>query len=332
MAEHKNRFSIPRPAEVRRRAGSVLMNAFFRGLSSGGKLHPLADLARHDVEVITNVAYQPQAEHGLTLDIYRPTRGEGPWPVVFYVHGGGFQILSKDTHWLMGLAFARRGYIVCNIDYRLGRDHRFPEGLIDVCEAYRWTVGNIDKFGGDPQKMILAGESAGANLVSSLAIATCYRRKEPWAEKIFDLESVPTAVLPACGVLQVSDIGRLGRRRPISRFVLDRLHEVELQYRPEGGVEAETLDFMDPLAVFERDRKPDRPLPPFCAVVGTRDPLLDDTRRLGAAMDRQGVRCDLHYFPGELHAFHAFVWRPAARKAWEAQFEFLDDVLGQMDA
>ena len=48
---------------------------------------------------------------------------------------------------------------------------------------------------------------------------------------------------------------------------------------------------------------------------------------LGAAMERLGNRCDLHYFPGEVHAFHAFVWRQAARRAWQIQFEFLDDVL-----
>jgi acetyl esterase len=177
----------------------------------------------------------------------------------------------------------------------------------------------------------LSGESAGANLVCSLALATCYRRNEPWAKDIFELNRVPRAVLPACGVLQVSDIGRLGRRRPISRFVLDRLHEVESQYRPEDEIESATLDFMDPLIVLERDAQADRPLPPFCAIVGTRDPLLDDTRRLGAAMEKRGIRCELHYFPGELHAFHAFVWRPSARKAWEAQFEFLDGVLNGCD-
>ena len=48
------------------------------------------------------------------LDIYRPRESSGPLPIVLYIHGGGFRILSKDTHWVMGLAFARREFLVFN--------------------------------------------------------------------------------------------------------------------------------------------------------------------------------------------------------------------------
>ena len=58
------------------------------------------------------------------------------------MHGGAFQSLSKDTHWLMGLAFARRGYVVFSINYRLAPKHRFPAGLQDACTAARWVHEN----------------------------------------------------------------------------------------------------------------------------------------------------------------------------------------------
>ena len=58
--------------------------------------------------------------------------------------------------------------------------------------------------------------------------------------------------------------------------------------------------------------------------MGTRDPLLDDTRRLGAALDRLGVPYEVRYYPGEIHAFHALVWRPQARAFWRDTFAFLD--------
>ena len=58
-----------------------------------------------------------------------PARFAGPRPVLMYVHGGAFRSLSKDTHWIMGLAFARRGFVVANVNYRLAPEHRFPAGL-----------------------------------------------------------------------------------------------------------------------------------------------------------------------------------------------------------
>jgi alpha/beta hydrolase fold len=58
-----------------------------------------------------------------------------PWPIVFYVHGGAFRILSKDTHWVMALSFARRGFVVFNVSYRLAPKHRFPAPLEDVCHC-----------------------------------------------------------------------------------------------------------------------------------------------------------------------------------------------------
>ena len=54
----------------------------------------------------------------------------------------------------------------------------------------------------------------------------------------------------------------------------------------------------DPLLLLESDQTPERPLPPFFAPVGTKDPLLPDTRRLKAALDRRGVPCQARYYPG----------------------------------
>ena len=318
----------PRSAShrMRVRAGSAIVDGFFRGVSALGRLHPSAKPARQKVEVVKDIPYLSDglAEH--RLDVYRPANAEfkPPYPVVLYVHGGGFRILSKDTHWLMGLAFARRGYLVFNISYRLAPAHPFPAAIADTCAAYEWVTGHAAEYGGDRSRIIIAGESAGGNLVTSLAVAACYRRPEPYARAVFDTGVVPRAVLPACGILQVSDTERFGRRKKLSRFLLDRLTEVEHAYlagwtNPGPG----ELDLADPLLVFERGEKPDRPLPPFFAPVGTADPLLDDTRRLKIALDRLGVPCEARYYKGEGHAFHAFVFRKAARLCWTDGFEFL---------
>ena len=312
---------------LRRGAGALAVDSFFRTASRLGKLHPRARPDRHSVEVVRDLPYSPTGRSEHHLDVYRPKHRAGPLPVVLYVHGGGFRILSKDTHWVMGLAFARAGYLVFNISYRLARKHRFPAAVEDCAAAYEWVCDHAERFGGDLDRLVFAGESAGANLVSALTVMSCYRRNEPWARRVFDRGVVPRAWLPYCGMLQVSDGQRFKRRKPkLSTFINDRLLEVPAAYLgpdPERRY-GPTLDLADPLLVLERDEAPARPLPPCLATVGTADPLLDDTRRLERALRQRGAACEAIYYPREVHAFHAMVWREQARRCWRDTFRFLD--------
>jgi acetyl esterase len=266
------------------------------------------------------------------LDIYTPV-GEGPWPVVLYIHGGAFQALSKGSHWLMGLCFARRGYLVFSADYRLAPEHPFPGAAEDVCAAYRWVVENCARFGGDPSRIVVSGESAGANLVTSLAIAACFERPEPWARAVYDLNQPPAAVVPFCGYLQVSDAQRLvGKERRVAWFVRDRILDVEDQYiGANRDVTDPALDLANPLLFMEADRDSDRPLPPFFLSCGGDDPLLDDTNRLQAALQRRGVRHTSLTYEGGTHAFQAFIWNERARQCWRDCFAFLESVLDDAD-
>jgi acetyl esterase len=311
---------------LRSRAGRAFADTAWVALAQMGRL-PNARPERHGVERLRDIAYQepetpgPTPHH--TLDVYRPVKRTGPLPVVLYVHGGGFRILSKDTHWLMAIAFARRGYVVFNINYRLAPQHPFPAAVEDGCAALAWVVENAHRFGGDPGRLVLAGESAGANLVTSLAIATSWPRPEPWARRVWDAGARPGAVLPACGILQVTDVDRFHRRKRLPGFLRDRLHEVEHGYLPASYPAGPARDLADPIVWLEHAAPPPRPLPPFFAGVGTKDVLLDDTRRLKAALDRLGTPCEVRYYPGEIHAFHALVWRPNARAFWRETFAFL---------
>src|SRR5262245_57988665 len=88
-------------------------------LSRTARLHPAARPRRHGVQVLRDVRYADGHGADRLLDVYQPVGRPGPLPVVLYVHGGGFRILSKDSHWMMALAFARHGYLVFNINYRL---------------------------------------------------------------------------------------------------------------------------------------------------------------------------------------------------------------------
>lgn len=311
--------------DLRRRANVAATEALFNYASKVGRLHPDANPERHGVEVIHDIRYLPSAHGEHLLDIYRPKQADGPLPIVLYIHGGGFQMLSKDSHWLMGLAFARQGYLVFNVGYRLAPRHRFPVGISDVCAAFEWVVANAATHGGDVSRLVVAGESAGANLAVSLTLATTYAREERFARAVYETGVVPVATLPACGIFQVSDVQRFRRRRPdFPRYIQDQLDSVEHNYLGDDPSDhGDLLDFADVLPWLERGDAPDRPLPPFLLTVGTKDPLLPDTRRLTGALRALGATAEARYYQGEPHAFHAFVFRRSARQCWRDHFAFL---------
>ncbi len=319
-----------RLASLRQRAGALLVDNAFLGLSRAFRLHPKARPEAHGVEVLTDVAYGPEAWR--RLDVWRPrTPPAGGSPAVLYVHGGGFRILSKDTHWVMALAYARAGYTVFNVDYRLAPRDPFPAAVDDVTEAYRWVVERGGSYGADLSRLTIAGESAGANLTLTLALCATVEHEHPLARRVFETGVVPRAIAPMCGIYQVSDTARFARRKPsLSRFISDRIEEVERSYLGGSSARAgeSVMDLADPLVWAERLASvASRPLPPLFTTVGTRDPLVDDTRRLERAWRARGARIDARVVPGEVHAYHAFVWRPAARDAWARKHAFLREAL-----
>lgn len=325
----------------RRTISRVLFDHGITGLSRLGLLHPHARPQRHDVEVLRDVPYRAPSGPGGAhlLDVYRPKGRDGqaaryavhraPYPVVLYIHGGAFRALSKDTHWVMSLAFARRGFLVLSINYRLAPQHPFPAALEDAAAAFAYTLAEARRLGGDPSRLVIAGESAGANLALALALLTCHRRPEPWAARVFDLGTVPRVVAPMCGILQVSDPARFARRRPLPSWTRDLLEGLSTAYlpggrRPAAGPPGPDLSLADPLLVLESDQPFERPLPAVFTGVGTRDPLIEDTRRLERALTRRGVPHEARYYPGEIHAFHALVYREQARRSWQHAYAFIE--------
>ena len=75
---------------------------------------------------------------------------------------------------------------------------------------------------------------------------------------------------------------------------------------------------------LEEAAEPVRELPPFFFAVGTRDPLLDDTRRAQAALERRGVEVETRIEPKGVHAYHAFIWTKKARGCWRQALDFVD--------
>ena len=103
------------------------------------------------------------------LDIYFPDKGDGPYPVLISIHGGGFEIGDKKNAMvepmLKGL---ERGYAVVSINYRLSGEAKWPAQIYDCKAAVRWLKANADKYMLNPDKIAAWGGSAGGHLSSML--------------------------------------------------------------------------------------------------------------------------------------------------------------------
>lgn len=264
------------------------------------------------------------ARHGrdvLRLDVLQP-EGPGPHPVLIYLHGGAFAIGSKRTHRALATAYATQGYLVCNVDYRLTPRHPFPAALEDACAAWSWAADRVGDFGGDRQRMSLAGESAGANLALSVVLACCTARPEPFARPLFERGLRPAAALLYCGFLQASMPARY-RRAGVSALAARVAADAARSYL---GASADRPGpehaLADPLCVVEAMPAPPC-LPPLFIAAGLNDSVAADSQRLERALQRLASPCSAHYYAGEPHAFHVMFWRQQAARCWRDSFEFL---------
>ncbi len=104
------------------------------------------------------------------LDIYVPeTEAAGPRPVIVWFYGGSWNSGSREGYAFAGRALAARGFVTVVADYRLVPEVRFPGFVEDGAAAVRWVRANISEYGGDGDRIVLAGHSAGAYIVAMLA-------------------------------------------------------------------------------------------------------------------------------------------------------------------
>ncbi len=163
------------PMDMQER-GSELMNSLYRLLGYHDYRISLKDNFR-----------EAMSEDCLYLNVYAPAdAGDEPLPVLFFIHGGSLMTGQSYHSEYRGETLASQGIIVVNFAYRLGAFGYYAHedlaaesqdgttgnyGLLDQIAALRWVHENIAAFGGDPDNITIAGESAGASSVNALCVS-----------------------------------------------------------------------------------------------------------------------------------------------------------------
>jgi acetyl esterase len=128
----------------------------------------LAAQCRDGVTVDRDLAYGDDPRH--RIDVYRPQKVASPAMTLLFLHGGGFVRGDKADRDNAGYYFARHGFVVMTANYRLAPKVTWPAGAQDAVAAYTWVKAHAAQYGGNPQRIFLLGESAGAAHIATAAL------------------------------------------------------------------------------------------------------------------------------------------------------------------
>jgi acetyl esterase len=261
------------------------------------------------MEIVTDdVRITRPDDEEVLLRIYHP-QGSGTFPIMLFVHGGGWVMNNLDLYDYVPRYFARFGGIaVVAVDYRLAPEYKFPIGLEDSYAALEWAVANAKNFSGDPSSLTVCGDSAGGNISAALALMTRDRNGPQIHKQIL--------IYPATNFVATSK-------------------KLDSEERYGNGEYFITIDSSDGsmgenyLPNPEQDAKNPYASPlqetnfegvaPACFISAECDPLLDNALMYAAKLEDNGVPVEYHIYEGMLHGF--------INRTYQKTFEALDDII-----
>jgi epsilon-lactone hydrolase len=242
------------------------------------------DAAFSQYRVAPDVTVEPVTAHGVRAE-WTSTPQDDRDAALLYVHGGGYVIGSLDSHRQMVSEAGRAAKAwALALDYRLAPEHLFPAAVEDAVSGYRYLVSR----GIRPERIAIAGDSAGGGLVVSAMVAI---REAGLAQ-------------PACGWcispwVDMEGIGESMSSKAAADPMVQREGLLEMARLYLGGA-----DPRSPLAApIYADL---RGLAPLLIQVGAAETLLDDAMRLAKAAGAADVRVDLQIWPEMVHVWHIF--------------------------
>ena len=239
--------------------------------------------------VIRTMTFEGPAGDPLNVKIFTPAGGSSgeTRPVVVFYHGGGFVLDNAAGSEASARAIAgASGAIVVTPDYRLAPEHKFPASQEDSLAAYGWVLENAASFGGDPARIALAGEGAGALLAADAAIAARSAKLPKAAALIL--------IAPAAGTdLKTNSWLEDSAARPWNKKAVEWALGLYLP-SPKDRKDPR-IDLVGKADVTG--------LPPTTIVTAEIDPLRSDGERLGGKLKRATVAVQMRDYPGVTHDF-----------------------------
>lgn len=250
-----------------------------------------------------DLLYVPNGTARQTLDLYVPSEGTGPWPVIVWVHGGGWQNGSKEQCLPLRAGFVDKGYAVASVNYRLSGDAVFPAQIEDCKAAIRWLRAHAAEYRLDGAHFAGWGGSAGGHLVALLGTSGDVKE----FDRGENLEQ-SSRVQVVCDFFGPSDLAVMVGTPGYERHALADSPESKLiggipTQVPEKAAAASPVTYVSPDD------------PPFLIVHGEKDPVVpaDQSVRLQAALEKAGVKSQLIVIPGAKHGGPEFS-TPAIQK------------------
>ena len=222
----------------------------------------------------------------IPIRIYYP-QGAGPFPVVVYYHGGGFVVATIDTYDESARSLCvNANAIVVSVEYRKAPEAPFPAARRDAVDAYKWVTNNIAAYDGIASKVAVAGESAGGNLATEVAIAA---RNQEVQMPTHQLLVYPVATSNSN---QTSDLLYTNSTLPLYTAVLQYFEQL---YVPN------TSEANDPhVAPINANLKG---LPPTTIIAAEEDPLVSDGQDYVTALKAVGNKVTYKLYSGTTHEF-----------------------------
>lgn len=237
-------------------------------------------------KVIDGMTITSQGGVQIPIRIFVPA-GTGPFPVVVYYHGGGFVVATNDTYDESARHLCDdANAIVVEVEYRKAPEAPFPAAYYDALYSYLWTTQHIAAYGGNPNKVAVAGESAGGNLAAEMAIAG--------RDGLIPRPTAQLLVYPetTTNINQPSDLQFTSNQLP--------LYYAELPYFNGFYVPAGT-SMSDPrLAPINNNLQN---LPPATIIAAEVDPLVSDGQDYYAALQKAGSPVTYQMYTGVTHEF-----------------------------
>ena len=119
-----------------------------------------------------------------TMDVYAPVSGDGPWPVLYFIYGGSWNLGDRRYYEFAGRALAAAGFVVFVTEYRLVPEVEYPVFLDDCAEGFAYAVAHASDYKGDAARVALMGHSAGAYNAIMLLLAQRFLPARELADRV----------------------------------------------------------------------------------------------------------------------------------------------------